>query len=100
MATSCLEEAPMRHQLEAKWPAVEALGQWLRDWSRKRAPLAEFESCGADECDRMLHDLGLTRADLPTLAEAEPGANDLLKRMMGVLHLDPARVGRMEPAVL
>ena len=84
---------------DTHWPAVGALAQWLRDWSRKRALLAEFESCGSEECDRMLHDLGLTRADLRKLAEAEPDATGLLGRMMGVLHLDPARVERTEPAV-
>src|SRR5919199_4039378 len=47
----------------------------------------------------MLHDLGLTRADLRKLAEAEPGAAGLLGRMMDVLHLDPVRVERAEPAV-
>ncbi len=85
---------------EAHRPAVEVLVRWIRDWSRKRALLAEFESCGNQECDRMLRDLGLTRADLRNLADAGPGATELLPEMMGVLHLDIAEVERAEPAVL
>ena len=48
----------------------------------------------------MLRDLGLTRADLRNLADAGPGANELLREMMSVLHLDVAEVERAQPAVL
>lgn len=70
-------------------------GRWLRDWSRRRARLAELASCGPAEMEHMARDLGMSRGELSVLAGKWPDSADLLSR-----RLEQVNLSSVEPEVL
>ena len=81
------------------WSPLEAIAQWYRDWSQRRAA-AELSCCGEEAIDRMAREVGLTAAELRQLAKMGPEAAGLLQRRMASLSLDPNEVGKIEPQTL
>ena len=62
-------------------------GRWLREWSRRRARLAELASCGPAEVEQMARDLGMSRGELSVLAGKWPDSADLLSRRLEQVNL-------------
>jgi len=70
-------------------------GYWFREWSRRRARLAELDGCGPAEVEHMARDLGMSRGELSVLAGKWPDSADLLSR-----RLDQVNLASVEPQVL
>ena len=70
-------------------------GYWFREWSRRRARLAELDGCGPAEVEHMARDLGMSRGELSVLAGKWPDSTDLLSR-----RLEQVKLARVEPQVL
>ena len=64
---------------------------------RKIAAVNELAGCDALEVARVAQDLGISAADLRTLANRDKTAADLLKRRLETLRLDPTSV---DPALM
>src|SRR5262245_44252082 len=78
-----------------------AIAQWWRDWLGARANVASLDRCGADEADRIAHDVGVTASELRALAGKWPDSADLLLNdRLAALHLDRTEIRRTEPQVL
>ena len=76
------------------------LGRWFREWSRRRARLAELGSCGPAEVEHMARDLGMSRGELSVLAGKWPDAADLLYLRMKEVHLDRKEITQLDPDVM
>ena len=59
-----------------------------------------LDACGAEETERIAHDMGVSASELRTLAGKWPDSAALLNRRLAALKLDPAEIGRTEPRVL
>ena len=70
-------------------------GYWFREWSRRRARLAELDGCGPAEVEHMARDLGMSQGELSVLAGKWPDSADLLSR-----RLDQVNLAGVEPQVL
>ena len=77
-----------------------AVAHWWREWKAARANMASLDRCGADETERMAHDIGVSVPELRALAGKWPDTADLLNRRLAALALDPATIKRIEPQVL
>jgi hypothetical protein len=77
-----------------------AVAQWWHNWTAARANVASIDCCGADETDRIAHDIGVSASELRALAGKWPDSADLLNRRLATLALDPADIRRTEPQVL
>ena len=65
-------------------------------WQRTAA-VNELTTCDADELGHVAQDLGISPADLRSLASRDKTAADLLKRRLETLRLDPTSV---DPALM
>ena len=76
-----------------RYPIVEVVTEAIADWWRKRAlardNLAELDTCGREEIERIAHELRMPAAELRGLASRGPQAADLLLERMAALQLDP-----------
>lgn len=77
-----------------------AVARWWRNWTAARANVANLDCCGADQTERIAHDVGVSAPELRALAGKWPDAADLLNRRLAALELDPAEIRRTEPQVL
>jgi hypothetical protein len=68
-----------------------------RHLKRKHDELAEFDSCGRCEVERIARDLGLTAGELRTVVVRGEATTELLHRRMETLGIDAAQI---DPAVL
>jgi hypothetical protein len=78
----------------------DAVARWWRGWKAARADVASLDRCGADETERMAHDIGVSAPELRALAGKWPDSADLLNRRLAGLALDPTTIRRIEPQVL
>jgi hypothetical protein len=62
--------------------------------------VANLYRCGADETDRIAHDIGVSAPELRALAGKWPDSADLLNRRLATLALDPSDIRRTEARVL
>ena len=78
--------------------------QWLAEQiaaRRARARLRqELNALGPDQTERLLHDVGLTPAELPALIRRHPETRNVLERMMDAVGIDWRRLLRSEPETL
>ena len=74
---------------------LEVIRQWCRGFLGSPSSLGE---CGAEELERMAHDIGVSTAELYQLAKQGPQSADLLSRRMDALDLDENEVARVERA--
>jgi hypothetical protein len=79
---------------------VRRLARWWRNWTCRNAAQDEIRRLGPREVDRLAHDVGLTGADLRTLAGKWPDSAELLSRRLAALRLDEHELARSNPDVL
>jgi hypothetical protein len=91
--TRCIQEAAMG-------TIINAVASWWHNWRTARANLASLDRCGADDAERIAHDLGVTATELRALAGRWPDSADLLNGRLAALGLDRAEIRRVEPQVL
>ncbi len=77
-----------------------AAARWWRNWKITRASLQQLDRCGADEVERIAHDVGVSVPQLRALAGKWPDAAEPLNRRLAALALDPADIRRSEPQVM
>ena len=77
-----------------------SVAKWLHNWKAARSDMASLDCCGADETERMAHDMGVSASELRTLAGKWPDSAALLNRRLAALQLDPVEIGRSERRVL
>jgi hypothetical protein len=77
-----------------------AVARWWRNWAAARSSAASLNSCSREDTARMAHDVGVTAAELRSLAGKWPDSADLLSRRLAVLGLDPEELRRIEPQVI
>jgi hypothetical protein len=70
-------------------------GRWFQERTLRRTTLAELQSCGPAEMERMARDLGMSQGELSVLAGKWPDSADLLSR-----RLQQVKLARVEPQVL
>jgi hypothetical protein len=74
-------------QIDERAGLFGRFGRWFQDWSRQRTTLAELESGGRAEAERMARDLGMSRGELSVLAGKWPDSADLLSRRLDQVNL-------------
>jgi hypothetical protein len=74
--------------------SIEPVLRWWRGWTGR----GSLGRCGEDEVERMARDVGVSAAELRTLATRRRGSADLLLRRMAALDLDRGEIARAEPA--
>jgi hypothetical protein len=84
---------PGRHN---SWSPFDAILQWCRGWARS-SPESELQCFADAEVERIAKDVGVSAAELRTLATFGPEAADLLLRRMTALDLDRNEIVRIEP---
>jgi hypothetical protein len=77
-----------------------AVSRWWRNWRAARSSMAMLDACGAEETERIAHDMGVSASELRTLAGKWPDSAALLNRRLAALQLDPVEIGRSEGRVL
>jgi len=82
------------------WPVLGTIARWWRRRRRARSTVAEFESWGRADFERMAQDIGVSASDLRLLLSCGPDEADLLQRRMAILQLDSGELARAEPATL
>ena len=76
------------------------LARWWQNWRARTAAVDEIECCGADEAARIAQDVGLSAAELRTLAGRWPDSADLLERRMTAVGLSAEQIAHSQPEVL
>jgi hypothetical protein len=76
--------------------SIRAVLQWMWDQSRSNT-LAQLQTFGEKEVERIAKDSGLSPSDFRALASLGPNASDLLERRMATLDLDPVEVSAIAP---
>ena len=79
---------------------VRRLAHWWRSWNGRRRAMADFDSCGPAEMERIARDVGVNGADLSTLAGKWPDAADLLYWRMNEIKLDPMEITHADAQVM
>ena len=87
----------MRRQTNPFVGLVRLLVEIAKSFWTRTATTNELAACGAAEVERIAHDLGISAADLYSLASRDKTAADLLNRRLASLQLDPTSV---DPAVM
>ena len=77
---------------------VGRLARWWRNLRDTRARLGELQGCG-DEAANIARDIGLSRADLYTIAAKRPDAANQLERRLAALDIDDAALSHNDPRV-
>jgi len=78
------------------WNAMTA---WWRNWRAAREGLDELDGCGS-ELARIARDVGVSPAELYTIAAKRPDAAEPLKLRLEALHYDRDALLRDEPLVM
>jgi len=76
-----------------------AVAEWWRNFRAERARLDELQRYG-DDISHIARDVGLSSADLRTIAARRPDAATQLERRLETLDLDRDAVVRTDPRVL
>jgi hypothetical protein len=79
---------------------VRRLGHWWRSWNGRRKAMADLDSCGSTEMERIARDVGVSGADLSILAGKWPDAADLLYWRMNEIKLDRTEVTHADAQVM
>jgi hypothetical protein len=67
-------------------------------WFARHKLLREFDVVGADETERLMHDLGLSISDMAAIARPHAGPEMLLPQRLEALGLDPLYLKKAERA--
>ena len=91
-------------QTAQTWPVLENIIGPLADWWRRHASvqqnLASLDAFGADEMARMAQDVGVSPAELRSLATHCSDAANLLERRLSALGLSAGQLVHDAPAEL
>ena len=79
---------------------LDRVARWIREAAFNGAEVHELAGFDSNELTRVASDLGLTVAELRTLAGHGPGAANLLPKMLKALDIDADAVSRVEPMVM
>jgi hypothetical protein len=87
---------------QPNFPTVEFAIDAIADWvNRYRSHAGEdLGQCDAEEVRLIAKDLGISASELRSIASKGPGGADPLRRLLGVLEIDPARIAQLQPGVL
>ena len=77
---------------------VGGIVKWWRNLRDGRSRLGELHGCG-NEAANIARDIGLSRADLYTIAAKRPDAANQLKRRLAALDIDQAALSHNDPRV-
>jgi len=72
--------------------AVDAVANWINRYRDTLNRHNEFEKISPDQVMAMAKDIGITPAQLRELASKQPGAADMLKRLLVALGVDPKKL--------
>jgi hypothetical protein len=75
------------------------VASWWRRWKDRRKAVSELECCGSDEVGHIARDIGISPAELRTLAARWPDSADLLPRRITAVGLNIEQIGSDEPQV-
>jgi len=78
---------------------VGGIAKWWRNLRTARSRLNELQGCGSETAN-IARDIGLSRADLYTIAAKRPDAADQLKRRLAALDIDEAALVHNDPRVV
>ena len=85
-------------------PTVDSVFAAIADWVRKFRSHAgnddTFGRCSPEEVQQIAKDIGLSPNDLRMIARKEPGAADLLQKMLVALGVAPETLVKRDPAVM
>jgi hypothetical protein len=79
---------------------VRRLAHWWRSWNGRRRAMADLDSWGPAEMERIVRDVGVSGADLSILASKWPDAADLLYWRMNEANLDRKEITHADPQVM
>ena len=79
---------------------VRRLAHWWQRWNGRRRAMADLNSCGSAEMERIARDVGVSGADLSILAGKWPDAADLLYWRMNEIKLDRMEITHADPQVM
>ena len=104
MAANLMEVAmTSRENQTPHYPVVDmvldGIADWVKQYRQAVDARSEFAHCNPDEIKAMANDLGMTPADLRTLASQKQEAADLLKRMLVALKVDPKILDKLDPRI-
>jgi len=77
-----------------------AIAGWVSKYRSHIGNNDVFRRCSADEVKQMAKDLGMSPAELRAIACKEPGAADLMQKMLGALGIAPETLMKRDPAVM
>ncbi len=66
-----------------------AIADWINRYRAAYAAHGQLISCGADEVEKIAHDLGVSSDELASLASKDAKSADLLQKMLVALGVDP-----------
>lgn len=79
------------------YPIVESAINLFGDWLRHQQEMRELREINSGDFARIAQDLGVTPAELDTLARRGPHASDELPKLLKSLGIDEATLSRTEP---
>jgi hypothetical protein len=79
---------------------VRRLAHWWRSWNGRRRAMADLDSWGPAEMERIARDVGVSGADLSILAGKWPDAANLLYWRMNEIKLDRMEVTQADAQVM
>jgi transcriptional regulator with XRE-family HTH domain len=79
------------------YPIVENAINLFGDWLRHQREMRELRETNNGDFARIAQDLGVTPAELDTLARKGPHASDELPKLLKSLGIDEATLSRMQP---
>jgi transcriptional regulator with XRE-family HTH domain len=77
-----------------------AIADWVRKYRSHTGNGDAFARCSPDEVKQIAKELGMSPAELRGIARKEPGAADLLQKMLIALGVDPEALAKRDPAVM
>ena len=77
-----------------------AIADWVRKYRSHAGNDDTFGQCSQDEVRQIAKDIGVSSAELRGIARKEPGAADLLQKMLVALGVAPETLIKRNPAVM
>lgn len=80
--------------------SANPVAKWWHNWKSRRAAANELQACGTDEVAQLARDVGVSPAELCTLAGKGSDIADLLPQRIAAIGLDAQRITATEPQVM
>jgi hypothetical protein len=87
-----------RYKLGSLQTTLRTIGRWIKTWSDRTA--CDLAAVGDREVEQIANDLGISLAELNSLARSDAKGADLLISRMAALDLDCQEVARLVPETL